>query len=215
MPAEMLQTSSSSAPSKDAHATAANNKKRQERSCKGKRYQEMINENKLAKRAKSNSVSGGSESGGESGGGSGSKAATGSKWVSGGFDLEEHIAALPQLGDAHLMSALSHMKKGKQPILNGATNKSSPRSDAEESQDAPLPPVVVKSEEPETNGKVAEPAKSVVPSVDLLRAKEVEACDGLAALAEVALSQANALRVSPQPPPPQPVAAGTDSNTAS
>src|SRR5262249_34565662 len=46
---------------------------------------------------------------------------TPSKWVSGGFDLEEHIAALPQLGDTHLLNALGHSKANKGIIGNKTT----------------------------------------------------------------------------------------------
>lgn len=99
MPVEMLQTSSSNIPqhsSSPANASSASskNQKRQDRSCKGKRYLEMINENKTSKRAKSNSVSGGTatndsgESSGRAGGSASAGSSSGSKWVSGNFDLE-------------------------------------------------------------------------------------------------------------------------------
>ena len=54
-------------------------------------------------------------------GGSGNQST--SKWVSGGFDLEEHIAALPQLGDTHLLNALSHSKTSKN--VNSSSSSSS------------------------------------------------------------------------------------------
>ena len=54
---------------------------------------------------------------------SGGAGTGGSKWVSGGFDLEEHIAQLPQLGDTHLLNALSHSKANKT-TLNANKNGS-------------------------------------------------------------------------------------------
>ena len=127
MPVEMMQTSSSNCLPTSAQMTASvpptsgsgtpagssgsgsKNGPKKERTCKGKRYLEMINESKG-----SGSVvqPGGKKckSGLGEGAESPSKESKGSKWVSGGFDLEEHIAALPQLGDAHLLTALNNSK---------------------------------------------------------------------------------------------------------
>lgn len=107
---------------------------RKDRSCKGKRYLEILNENKFAKRSRTISQTAGQSVGdkeetsaknissNQSGSNSGTNTAGHSKWVSGGFDLEEHIAQLPQLGDTHLLNALSHSKANKTSV--NSTNKS-------------------------------------------------------------------------------------------
>lgn len=110
------------------------------------------------KRPKSNSASSGhSSSSGDSETGNNQNK---SKWVSGEFDLEERIAALPQLQDTHLINALNHKSSGLIPMNNGVNNR--PANDL--------------------NGA----------DIDM----EVGPCDGLKALAEVALSQANAISTS-------------------
>ncbi|KAI1289272.1 HMG box transcription factor BBX [Halotydeus destructor] len=150
LPVEMLQTSSSASlpqnasPASVQQRESLKNQQRKDRSCKGKRYLEMINENKISKRTKSNSISGGSP-GGEPELRARTNSTSGSKWVSGGFDLEEHIAALPQLGDAHLLNALSHIK-GKNGAVNGFK---SPANDRPSSDDEPIsPPPPLSSERP-------------------------------------------------------------------
>lgn len=122
MPAEMLQTSSSlpqpqpassaSTSSAAAYREGGSSKsaQRKDRSCKGKRYLEMISESKGTKRVKSNSISAGSGGDAESPNKTPATGSAPSKWVSGTFDLEERIAALPQLDDGNLMNALSHTK---------------------------------------------------------------------------------------------------------
>ena len=144
MPAEMLPSNcsggggavnaSSAGPAQATPngAKGAASAPRKDRSCKGKRYLEMISESKgsggagsgggggggsSCKRPKSNSVSMGSN--GESAESSPNKSSTGnsSKWVSGGFDLEERIAALPQLQDTHLVNALNNNRTRN--TLNG------------------------------------------------------------------------------------------------
>lgn len=104
MSIEMLQNNMNS---------SKQNSQKKERSCKGKRYLEMLNENKLAKRSKNASTSSICSNGDEFGNKNSSstnQTGSSSKWVSGTFDLEEHIAALPQLsdqlGDNHLINAL-------------------------------------------------------------------------------------------------------------
>ena len=107
--------------STNAGQSGSKSQSRKDRSCKGKRYLEILNENKFGKRSRTvSSMSANSDkdetsaknfsSKDQSGGGAGSGH---SKWVSGGFDLEEHIAQLPQLGDAHLLNALNHSKANK------------------------------------------------------------------------------------------------------
>lgn len=132
MPAEMMQTSSSnclppmviSAPPTLSTGSASKNGPKKERTCKGKRYLDMISESKGnpvqpgGKKCKSNSGGEAESPTKESGSGKGSSSTGGSKWVSGGFDLEEHIAALPQLGDAHLLTALNN-SKNKVTAVNG------------------------------------------------------------------------------------------------
>lgn len=112
-----------------------------------------------SKRPKSNSASSGhsSSSSGDSETGNNQNK---SKWVSGEFDLEERIAALPQLQDTHLINALNHKSGGLIAMNNGVNSR--PTNDL--------------------NGA----------DIDM----EVGPCDGLKALAEVALSQANAISTS-------------------
>ena len=107
-------------------AAAAAAAARKDRSCKGKRYLEMISESKAGggssgcKRPKSHSVSSGASSGettSESSSPHKSSTGNSSKWVSGGFDLEERIAALPQLQDTHLVNALNNNRTRN--TLNG------------------------------------------------------------------------------------------------
>lgn len=156
MPSNASSSSSSSSSSSafsSANHSGLAKQSRKERSCKGKRYLEMLSEGKLAKRIKNNTIQttaedmnsikdNNSSSLGNSGSGNSSENnnnindgaslqsggtgivknlnnTSGSKWVSGGFDLEEHIAALPQLGDTHLMNALNS-KANKS--INGAKN---------------------------------------------------------------------------------------------
>lgn len=94
------------------------------------------------------------------------KSAGGSKWVSGEFDLEERIAALPQLQDTHLINALNHKSSERLIAINGS-RASSHNNHHHSSQPTPV---------------------SVQSAI--AAAMEVGPCDGLAALAEVALSQA-------------------------
>lgn len=106
------------------HNSANRAQSRKDRSCKGKRYLEILNENKFGKRSRNVSpMVGHNGAGGDKEDGTAAKNSSsnqssagtgGSKWVSGGFDLEEHIAQLPQLGDTHLLNALSHSKANKQ-----------------------------------------------------------------------------------------------------
>lgn len=139
MPIEMMQTSPS-LPSSNCPPSLVNsgspvtgnsskNGPKKERTCKGKRYLDMINESKTGTGTNPVNQPGGKKcknSSGESGESpikdgsknSSSGAGGGSKWVSGGFDLEEHIAALPQLGDAHLLTALNN-SKNKGTVVNG------------------------------------------------------------------------------------------------
>jgi len=118
-PPPMSSSSSASSSQTTTSASGVSPAKhpRKERTCKGKRYLEILNETKLAKRNRVNMSSGGhcgnDDTNASKHASGGSNTATGSKWVSGNFDLEEHIAALPQLGDAHLLNALSHIKAGK------------------------------------------------------------------------------------------------------
>ena len=73
------------------------------------------------KRPKSNSASSGhSSSSGDSETGNNQNK---SKWVSGEFDLEERIAALPQLQDTHLINALNHKSSGLIPMNNGVNSR--------------------------------------------------------------------------------------------
>lgn len=166
MPAEMLASTCVSAPTSCPPSSASTattggstgsakgsnggngNSSRKERSCKGKRYLEMIGESKGGngssagcKRPKSNSVSAGSHATGDPAGTESSSptksssSAAGShshKWVSGGFDLEERIAALPQLQDTHLVNALNNNRRntanGKAPGQNGSSDSVGGRS---------------------------------------------------------------------------------------
>lgn len=139
MPAEMLASSCVSASSSSTMAAVAGSKgssgnghnSRKDRSCKGKRYLEMIGESKGGansgcKRPKSNSVSAGGSNGETSESCSPSKSSSTAgnhshKWVSGGFDLEERIAALPQLQDTHLVNALNNNRKNNNNTPNGKT----------------------------------------------------------------------------------------------
>lgn len=138
MPAEMLASTCVSAPTSCPSSSASaggssakgsnggnGNNSRKERSCKGKRYLEMIGESKGGassgcKRPKSNSVSAGSHATGDTSESSNSptKSSHSHKWVSGGFDLEERIAALPQLQDTHLVNALNNNRRN---TANGKT----------------------------------------------------------------------------------------------
>ena len=119
MPIEMLQSTNSYASSSSLSKSQQQNQQRKERSCKGKRYLEMLNENKLTnKRSKSTLTSSICGSNGDEMNGistssnkNANSSSGGSKWVSGNFDLEEHIAALPQLGDNHLISVLDQSTK--------------------------------------------------------------------------------------------------------
>lgn len=112
MPIEMLQSSSNNY-SSSSSLSSSKAQQRKERSCKGKRYLEMLNENKLSKRSKNApSSSNGEENGTSSNKNLNCPNNSSSKWVtSGGFDLEEHIAALPQLNDNHLTSVLDQSTK--------------------------------------------------------------------------------------------------------
>lgn len=107
----------SSSTSSSAGQSGSKAQSRKDRSCKGKRYLEIINENKFGKRLRTvSTVSTNSDKDETSAKNLSSKdmsSGGGSKWISGGFDLEEHIAQLPQLGDAHLLNALSHRKANK------------------------------------------------------------------------------------------------------
>jgi hypothetical protein len=97
----------------------------------------------------------------------------GSKWVSGEFDLEERIAALPQLQDTHLINALNHKSSEKLIAINGSRSSASSHNNHHHSnQHHSSIPVSIQS------------GNSLVDSM------EVGPCDGLTALAEVALSQA-------------------------
>lgn len=142
-PTPLSSTNASSLPNPHHSLTS---KQRKERSCKGKRYLEILSESKLVKRNRTNSQSSSGEgntrsdeanhnnpnnksgnssvnsSSNSTAASAAATAATTSKWVSGGFDLEEHIAALPQLGDTHLLSALSHSKANKQGLPGGNGN---------------------------------------------------------------------------------------------
>ena len=110
----MLQSSSNSYTSSSSLSKSQQNQQRKERSCKGKRYLEMLNENKLTNKRSKNtptSIGNGDDLNGTSKPANSSSSSGGSKWVSGNFDLEEHIAALPQLGDNHLISVLDPATK--------------------------------------------------------------------------------------------------------
>lgn len=118
-------TTSPTTPSQPSAPSSSPNKQaqsRKDRTCKGKRYLEILNESKLTKRNRTNCSSSGGSANDEGNSSSSSNNkninntssnSSTSKWVTGGFDLEEHIAALPQLGDTHLLSALSHSKANK------------------------------------------------------------------------------------------------------
>lgn len=118
MPLEMLQGSNSYTSNSGTSSSFKSQQQRKERSCKGKRYLEMLSETKLTKRSKNastSSISNGDESNSNKSvnypNNSSSSTTASSKWVSCGFDLEEHIAALPQLvGDNHLINVLDSAK---------------------------------------------------------------------------------------------------------
>lgn len=144
MPPEMLETASNLAPynSTGSFSPLASKQAKKDRSCKGKRYLEMLNEGKLVKRNKCSVGGNGNEDSvsGSKNNSSSSPGTTGSKWVSGGFDLEEHIAALPQLGDTHLINALSHNKANKGLNGNKANNNNNGGStDHKESETNEIP----------------------------------------------------------------------------
>ena len=153
MPAEMLASncvnssnSSSTAMSSSSGGGSGSGGKgsgsRKDRSCKGKRYLEMISESKGSgngsKRPKSNSMSSGTPHG-DTAESSPSKSSSGnsSKWVSGGFDLEERIAALPQLQDTHLVNALNNNRtrntvNGKSLLPNGTADEGSRKNGSDD-----------------------------------------------------------------------------------
>lgn len=153
MPAEMLASNcvNSSNSSSSSHSVAKGSAgngggSRKDRSCKGKRYLEMISESKGGangpKRPKSNSMSSGTSYEATESSPCKSSSGNSSKWVSGGFDLEERIAALPQLQDTHLVNALNNNRtrnsvNGKNfPLHNGATDEGSSRKNSGSSDDA-------------------------------------------------------------------------------
>jgi len=148
-----------------------------------------------AKRPKSNSMSSsGSSSSGEA---VVESKSVGSKWVSGEFDLEERIAALPQLQDTHLINALNHKSSGLIAINGGTKDKSSTCHTHNHNH----------SSHQTTNSSATVSVASVAASLQsasvsaspphgLVASMEVGPCDGLAALAEVALSQAKAITTS-------------------
>ncbi|RWS05965.1 SOX transcription factor-like protein, partial [Dinothrombium tinctorium] len=230
MPIEMQTSSSSSHPS----GSSPSKTQRRERTCKGKRYLEMLNENKLVKKNKHGSSASNDEQNQKSG--ASCHTSSSSKWVSGGFDLEEHIAALPQLGDKHLVNALNHSKTNKS--LNGSKggssdqkskvetdphankessdreavsikdskpNESVSEADAEASKTSDdMTDVSCESEkrysdsaEQEKQENNSQSKESVSKEEFISHSQGIE-CDGLTALAEVALQQANRSEVSSQ-----------------
>jgi hypothetical protein len=165
-----------------------------------------------------------------------------SKWVSGGFDLEEHIAALPQLADSHLISAIGNQK----PTLTGIartltesgeesagalrlqhSNASSPNSRSTGGSSSvdefkiAFDPMDDKSIEPDLHASTTNPststshvnattaatasndhpeghlnssadiAEKIVERLNISHSSQPLECDGLVALAEVALQQAH------------------------
>ncbi len=205
----------------------SNNKQtRKERTCKGKRYLEILNENKFGKRNRAVSPIGAHSEKGEMTNAknvSNNQSSSTSKWVSGGFDLEERIKALPQLGDTHLLNALSHSKANKtigshksstnanhiKKVNNCAAKESANVSGDENGSDIEDNDDSTKLDDntlrhsskknnvlnienlDETNVERKNDVEKSEPSVESLRTTqqmECDGCDGLAALAEVAVA---------------------------
>ncbi|RWS31120.1 SOX transcription factor-like protein, partial [Leptotrombidium deliense] len=196
LPIEM-QTSQSSQP----FTMSVSKAQRKERTCKGKRYLEMLSENKLAKRNKNNSGDEQKSNSCINAGGSSS-----SKWVSGGFDLEEHIAALPQLGDKHLINALNHSKANKS--LNGNKTSDASTTDNKQVRETDKGGIYenaneTSSKKDATNRETKDSSQvncnsderaeksAVVASESCVNESQTHGIDGLTALAEVALRHAN------------------------
>lgn len=221
----MLQSSSNSFASSLSLSKSQQSQQRKERSCKGKRYLEMLNENKLTnKRSKNTPTSSICGSNGDEMNGTSNKpvnsgsSSGGSKWVSGNFDLEEHIAALPQLGDNHLISVLDQTTKSglktsssdqqsssypteasNNVLLNN--NEHNLKKDSSIGRDGKLDAVDYLNAGKQPNENVNENrqvdsqlsnsstdlAEKIVERLNIT-SQSLE-CDGLVALAEVALSQ--------------------------
>lgn len=226
MPIEMLQSSSNSyaSPSSLSKSQQAN-QQRKERSCKGKRYLEMLNENKLTNKRSKNALtssicgSNGDEMNGISTSASknvsSNNSTGGSKWVSGNFDLEEHIAALPQLGDNHLISVLDQTTKsglksaGDHPasayppeasnVLLNNNEHNLKKDSARDGKQLTDPDYMDTGRQPNENvnenrqvdsqlsNSSTDLAEKIVERLNI-NSQSLE-CDGLVALAEVALSQ--------------------------
>ena len=221
----MLQSSSNSYASSTSLSKSQQSQQRKERSCKGKRYLEMLNENKLTNKRSKNTLtssicgSNGDEMNGISTSAKPANAnnsSGGSKWVSGNFDLEEHIAALPQLGDNHLISVLDQTTKsglkssGDQQTPSAypaeaagnvllTNNEHNLKKDAARDGKLPDADYLDTAKQPNENvnenrqvdsqlsNSSSDLAEKIVERLNIT-SQSLE-CDGLVALAEVALSQ--------------------------
>lgn len=167
----------------------------------------MLNENKLSKRSKNtptSSISNGDDSNSK---GANNSSTSSSKWVSCGFDLEEHIAALPQLvGDNHLINVLdstnlktdtssSSQSNDQQSniLLNNNEHNLTKRdgsspSSKNNSVDYMDTSTASKNENVNENNRQVDLAEKIVERLNI-NSQAMNECDKLNTLAEIALLQ--------------------------